>query len=115
MFSQNSLNSVTKIFVTIVKGLEPATQAPLVLGCYHSASRTHVRDRIFKLTPIHTSVVIRFPELTEFSEGSALLRKNSRVSVLHFIAATFSLKRWPWWKNVIIMKYVFFCILMEDY
>ena len=25
--------------------------------CYHSASKTHVRDRIFKLRPIHTSVI----------------------------------------------------------
>ena len=26
-------------------------------GCYHSTSKTHVRDRIFKLSPIHTSVI----------------------------------------------------------
>ena len=26
-------------------------------GCYHSASKTHVRDRIFKLNPIHASVI----------------------------------------------------------
>ena len=40
--SLNSLNSVTKIFVITVKGLEPATQLPLVErpGCYHSASNT---------------------------------------------------------------------------
>ena len=31
MLSLNSLNSVTKIFVITLKGLEPATQAPLVL------------------------------------------------------------------------------------
>ena len=26
-------------------------------GCYHSTSRTRVRDRIFKLNPIHGSVI----------------------------------------------------------
>ena len=36
--------------------------------CYHSASEKHVRDRIFKLTPIHASVIINLPEFAEFSE-----------------------------------------------
>ena len=26
-------------------------------GCYHSAIKTHVRDMIFKLSPIHASVI----------------------------------------------------------
>ena len=26
-------------------------------GCYHSASKIHVRDRIFKLSPIHASLI----------------------------------------------------------
>ena len=26
-------------------------------GCHHSTSKTHVRDRIFKLSPIHASVI----------------------------------------------------------
>ena len=26
-------------------------------GCYHSASKTRVRDRIFKLIPVHGSVI----------------------------------------------------------
>ena len=46
-------------------------------GCYHSSSKTHVRDWIFKLTPIHASVIISFSEFTEFSESSDSLRKNS--------------------------------------
>ena len=33
------------------------------------------RDRIFKLSPIHGSVIFRFPEFPEFSESSALFRK----------------------------------------
>ena len=72
-FSTN--NSVTKIFVITVKGLEPATQA----GCYHSNSKTHVRDisRIFKSSPLNASVLISFTEFTEFSETSVPFRKNS--------------------------------------
>ena len=37
------------------------------------------RDRIFKLSPIHASVIFRFPEFPEFSESSSLFRKNSIV------------------------------------
>ena len=36
-------------------------------------------DRIFKLNPIHASVILRFPEFAEFSESSALFRKNSSI------------------------------------
>ena len=35
-----------------------------------------MRDRIFKLSPIHASVIISFPEFAEFSESSPF-RKNS--------------------------------------
>ena len=45
-------------------------------GCYHSTSKIHVRDRIFKSSPIHASVVISFPEFS-----SAPFRKNSTVSL----------------------------------
>ena len=30
-------------------------------GCSHSANKTHVRDRIFKLSPIHASVIYQIP------------------------------------------------------
>ena len=49
-------------------------------GCYHSASKIHVRDRIFKSSPIHASLIIRFPEFTEFNESSAPFRKNSSIA-----------------------------------
>ena len=52
-------------------------------GRYHSATKTHVRDRIFKLSPFHASVIIKFPEfaeITEFTESSAPFRNNSIVS-----------------------------------
>ena len=44
--------------------------------CYHSTIKTHVRHRIFKLSPLHASVIIHFPEFTEFSKNSAPFRKN---------------------------------------
>ena len=75
MFSMNSANSETKIFVITVKGFKSATSCVKFQGSYHSANKTHVRHRIFKFTPIHASVIagsfrvslfIRFPEFTEF-------------------------------------------------
>ena len=36
--------------------------------CYHSSSQINVRDRIFKLTQIHASVIINLPEFAEFNE-----------------------------------------------
>ena len=76
MFSQNSMNSVTEKFVYSkrIRTCHLLCKRP---GCYHSASKTHVRDRIFKLRPIHASLIISFPEFTEFSESSAPFRKNS--------------------------------------
>ena len=60
MFSLDLLSWVTKICVITVKGLEPATSC-VRPGCCHSASKTHVRDRIFKLSPIHASVIYQIP------------------------------------------------------
>ena len=59
MFSLNSLNLVTKIFAVMVKGLKPATQHLLCKrpGCCHSASKIHVRERIFRLNPIYAQVI----------------------------------------------------------
>ena len=39
-------------------------------ACYHSASETHVRDKIFKLSQIQASVIScsRFPEFAEFTD-----------------------------------------------
>ena len=45
-----------------------------------------MRDRIFKLSPIHASVIFQifteFVEFTEFNESYAPFRKNSNVLVL---------------------------------
>ena len=49
--SLNSVNSVTKkIFINQVRNCSFHCKRP---GCYHSISKTQMRDRIFKLTPIH--------------------------------------------------------------
>ena len=64
--SLNSLNSVTEIFVITVKGsILPHRQ------------QDTCRDRIFKLSPIYASVIFKFLKVAEFSESSALFRKNS--------------------------------------
>ena len=57
-------------------------------ACYHSASTTHVRDRIFKLSPIHASVIIIFPEFSKFSES--WLSKSSMVTrgITHLATST---------------------------
>ena len=68
MFSLNSGISATKYLFTVKW---PTTQPP---GCYHSASKTHVEDRIFKSSLIHASVIIRFPE---FIKSSAPFRKKT--------------------------------------
>ena len=43
-----------------------------------------MRDRIFKLNPIHATVIFRFPEFAEFSESSALFRKSFNIKKLVF-------------------------------
>ena len=45
-------------------------------GCYHSASKTQVRDRIFKLTPTHTSMIYQIRWITWISFP---FRKNSII------------------------------------
>ena len=37
---------------------------------------TSSRDRIFKSSPIHAPVIFRFSEFAEFTESSAIFRKN---------------------------------------
>ena len=48
-------------------------------GCYHSASKTHVRDRIFKLTPIHASVIYQIPWIRWIHWISIHFRGNSNI------------------------------------
>ena len=80
MFSLNSANSVTKIFV-----IKRARTCYLLCKrsiCYQSANRTHLGDTIVKLSLSMFQWFIRFPEfseITEFNESSASFRKNSTV------------------------------------
>ena len=43
------------------KGIQTCHLLCKRLGCYHSTSKTRLRDRIFKLSPIHASVIYQFP------------------------------------------------------
>ena len=60
-----------KIFVITVKCLEPATSC---VRCYHSTSKRHVRDRIFKLSLVHASMIYQIDEFAEFRESSVPFR-----------------------------------------
>ena len=42
-----------------------------------------MRDRIFKLSPIYASVIIRFGKFSEFNETSAPFRENSITTHLN--------------------------------
>ena len=55
-------------------------------GCYHSTSKTRVRDRIFKLNPIYASVIYQIPWIrwiqwipVPFRENSVGLQHHSAV------------------------------------
>ena len=56
-------------------------------GCYNSVSKTHVRDRIIKMTPIHASVIYQIPSvhwiLVPFRENSTDC--NILQTVLHWL------------------------------
>ena len=46
-------------------------------GCYHSVSKTHVRERIFKLSPIHALVIYQIPWIRWIHQISDPFRENS--------------------------------------
>ena len=82
MFSLNSLNLVRKIFVITVKRLKATTCCVRDQASYHNASKTHVRDRIFKLSPIHASVIYQIPWIRWIHWIPAPFRENSIVSMV---------------------------------
>ena len=53
-------------------------------GCYNSTSKTHVRDRIFKLSPIHASVIYQIPWIRWIQWIPVPFRKNSIVGLKSF-------------------------------
>ena len=56
-FLNVSLNSVTKMIVFTVKRARTCHLFRKCPGCCHSVSKTHVRDRIYRLSQIHASVI----------------------------------------------------------
>ena len=48
--------------------------------CHHSSSKTHVKDGIFKLTPIHASVIYQIPWIRWIHWKFCPFRKNSIVN-----------------------------------
>ena len=84
----SSLNSVTKIchFSKRARTCHPATFLCERPGCHHSLCKTHVRDRIFKLNPVHASVIYQICWiqwiLVPFRENSNYTKKTS---VTHFL------------------------------
>ena len=79
MFSVNSLNSVTNKLSLQQNDSNSSNLLCERPACYHSASTTHVRDRIFKFSSIHASVIYLIPWIQwKFLS----FRKNSNKSVL---------------------------------
>ena len=78
-FLLNSLNSVTKIFVMTVKGFEPAASCVRDQDAYHSTSKTHLRDKIVKLTLIHVSVTYPIHWIHQIS---ILFGENSSIPLI---------------------------------
>ena len=58
-------------------------------GSIHSSSKTHVRNRIFKFTLIHASVIYQIPEFSNFIEFLFHLEKNSMFLMLFCQCACF--------------------------
>ena len=80
MFSLNSANSVTKIFVITVKGLKPATSCVRDQNATTAPARHMWETGSLNWAQFMLQWFIRFPEFaefTEFNESSAPFRKNS--------------------------------------
>ena len=54
-------------------------------GCYHSASKTHVRDRILKLIPMHTWLT--YPWIRWIHRSPVPFRENSNRKVWDLFAS----------------------------
>ena len=71
---------IHKFFVITAKGFKPAIPCVRDQGANHanhSTNKTHVRDKIFKLTPIHASVIYQILWIYWISIP---FRENSTVS-----------------------------------
>ena len=86
----NSLNSVTKVFVITVKGFEPAISCVRDQDAATTPAR-HVRDRIFKLTLIHASVIYQIPWICRNYWIFVSFRENP--SVFSFFETRFMIRK----------------------
>ena len=77
-------NSVTKIFVITVKGAQTCHPA---MSCVRDQDERHLRDKIFKLSPIHASMIyeilwICWIQWIPFRENSIITLIERRVEIL---------------------------------
>ena len=63
--------------ILVIKSFRTCHLLCMRLRCYHSASKTQVSERIFKLSPIHASVIYQIPWIHWISDPS---KENSIVS-----------------------------------
>ena len=90
-------------------------------ACYHSACTTHVRDRIFKYSSIHASVIYLIPWIHWIQWKCLLYRKNSNAhpvsSILTFnLQCYFSEKceiKWVEGTSLVVMVMMSFEILVS--
>ena len=66
-------------------------------GCYHSTSKTQVRDRIFKLTLIHASVIYQIPWIHWNHLISDPFRENSDEDELFMSLICKRISQWERW------------------
>ena len=101
MFPLNSVNSVSKINCHYSKRFWTCHLKWNRPGCSHSANKTHVRDRDFKLTPIHALVIYQIPWIhwipVSFTENSidvsqltCLSKENHCFKVYNVVSISYS-------------------------
>ena len=81
------------------------------LGCYHHASKTHARDRIFKLSPVHSSVIHQIPWIRWIVSSIVSVRKIAVAiaSCEHTFTTKFPWKLraltrvWGFWAGTILL------------
>ena len=100
---------MTKIFVITVKWLEPAT------SCVRDQDATTVPAIwIFKLSPIHASMIMSFPEFTEFSQSSVPFRKNSHCFYQLLIRFKMKFLHDYHWERYKAKKFLILSVIYKD-
>ena len=69
-------------------------------GCYHSISKTHVRGKIFKLSPIYASVICQFHWIRWIQWIPVPFRENSNGATLSiFVTRATNFSQFIWKLN----------------